>query len=55
MVLVVARFDLPDRTLWIAERPTAIEWAGGSVISAHGGLLVKMALSRCRSRSWVTR
>ena len=41
MVLVVARFDLPDRTLWIAERPTAIEWAGGSVISAHGGLVVK--------------
>jgi hypothetical protein len=40
MVIVVARFDLPDRTLWIAESATAIAWAAGSVISAGGGLVV---------------
>lgn len=39
-VLVVARVDLPDRTLWISEVAMSISWAAGGVIGARAGLRV---------------
>jgi len=39
-VYVVARVDLPDRTLWISEVATPIAWAAGGVIGTRGGLRV---------------